>query len=226
MMLAVAAGLAQRLSRSRSPFRAPPSPRTKPRRPEAATRSLRSKRKTGVRRPFGTFDNAQLQRGFQVYKEVCSNCHSMRLSPTAISASRAVRNSRRRRSRRSRARCRSTDGPNDKGEMFSARGGRRTISARPSPTRAARAANGGALPPGSLGDGQGAPGGPDYIYALLTGYADAPAGFDLAQGMHYNKAFPGHQIAMPPPLSDGVVAYTDGTSRRRSTITRATCRPI
>ena len=46
---------------------------------------------------------------------------------------------------------------------------------------------------------------------LLTGYRQPPAGFEVAQGMHYNAAFPGHQIAMPPPLSDGVVAYTDGT---------------
>jgi ubiquinol-cytochrome c reductase cytochrome c1 subunit len=57
------------------------------------------------------------------------------------------------------------------------------------------------------------PGGPDYIYALLTGYKPAPEGFQVAQGMHYNAAFPGHQIAMPPILSDNAVAYTDGTPR-------------
>ena len=55
------------------------------------------------------------------------------------------------------------------------------------------------------------PGGPDYLYALLTGYSPAPQGFELAQGMSYNAAFPGHQIAMPNVLSDGVIAYTDGT---------------
>ena len=55
------------------------------------------------------------------------------------------------------------------------------------------------------------PGGPDYIYALLTGYRPAPAGFQLAPGMHYNVDFPGHQVAMPPPLFDGAVKYTDGT---------------
>jgi cytochrome c1 len=55
------------------------------------------------------------------------------------------------------------------------------------------------------------PGGPDYIYALLTGYRPAPAGFQLAPGMQYNVAFPGHQVAMPPPLFDGAVKYTDGT---------------
>ena len=56
-------------------------------------------------------------------------------------------------------------------------------------------------------------GGPDYLYALLTGYRYTPPGFELAPGMYYNTAFPGHQIAMPPPLIDGAVAYTDGTPR-------------
>jgi ubiquinol-cytochrome c reductase cytochrome c1 subunit len=77
----------------------------------------------------------------------------------------------------------------------------------------ARAANNGTLPPDLSVMAKARPGGPDYIYALLTGYREAPEGFELAQGMHYNAAFPGHQIAMPPVLSDGAVAYTDGTER-------------
>jgi cytochrome c1 len=77
--------------------------------------------------------------------------------------------------------------------------------------QAARAANKGALPPDLSVIAKARPGGPDYIYALLTGYRDPPAGFELAPGMYYNVAFPGHQIAMPPPLRDGLVAYTDGT---------------
>ncbi len=100
-----------------------------------------------------------------------------------------------------------TDGPNDKGEMFQR-------PARPSdPFRSpfaneqlARIANNGALPPDLSVMAKAREGGPDYIYALLTGYQPAPAGFQVAQGMHYNAAFPGHQIAMPPPLSDGVVS--------------------
>jgi cytochrome c1 len=162
--------------------------------------------------PFGTFDRAQLQRGFQVYKEVCSNCHSMRLlsyrnlgeqggpefSPKAVKILASQ--------------VQVTDGPNEKGEMFQR-------PARPSDhfrspfanDQLARLANNGALPPDLSVIAKAREGGPDYIYALLTGYREPPPGFQMAQGMHYNASFPGHQIAMPPPLSDGVVAYTDGT---------------
>ena len=162
--------------------------------------------------PFGTFDQGQLQRGYKVYREVCSNCHSMRLlsyrnlaepngpelSPAAVEALAAE--------------AEVTDGPNDKGEMFK-RPGRPSDPFRspfPNP-EAARAANNGALPPDLSVIAKAREGGPDYIHALLTGYHAAPAGFPLTQGMQYNTAFPGHQIAMPPPLSDGVVTYTDGT---------------
>jgi cytochrome c1 len=162
--------------------------------------------------PFGTYDNAQLQRGFQVYKEVCASCHSMRLlsyrnlgepggpqfSPKAVEILASQ--------------VQVTDGPNDKGEMFQR-------PARPSdPFRSpfandqlARNANNGALPPDLSVIAKARLGGPDYLYALLTGYHAPPPGFEVAQGMHYNAAFPGHQIAMPPPLSDGIVTYSDGT---------------
>jgi cytochrome c1 len=162
--------------------------------------------------PFGTFDRAQLQRGFQVYKEVCANCHSMRLlsyrnlgepggpqfSPKAVEVLASQ--------------VQVSDGPNEKGEMFQR-------PARPSDRfrspfandQLARAANSGALPPDLSVIAKARPGGPDYVYALLTGFREAPPGFEVAPGMHYNEAFPGHQIAMPPPLSDGVIAYTDGT---------------
>lgn len=162
--------------------------------------------------PFGTFDNAQLQRGFQVYKEVCANCHSLRLlsyrnlgepggpqfSPKAVEVLASQ--------------VQVSDGPNEKGEMFQR-------PARPSDRfrspfandQLARAANSGALPPDLSVIAKARPGGPDYVYALLTGFREAPPGFEVTPGMHYNEAFPGHQIAMPPPLSDGVIAYSDGT---------------
>jgi cytochrome c1 len=162
--------------------------------------------------PFGTYDNAQLQRGFQVYKEICASCHSMRLlsyrnlgeaggpefSPKAVEILASQ--------------VQVTDGPNEKGEMFQR-------PARPSdPFRSpfandplARVANNGALPPDLSVMAKARTGGPDYLHALLTGYRAPPAGFEVTQGMYYNDAFPGHQIAMPPPLSDGVVAYSDGT---------------
>ena len=54
------------------------------------------------------------------------------------------------------------------------------------------------------------PGGPNYVYAILTGYKDPPPGFNMLSGMNYNEYFPGHQIAMPPPLSDNVVTFADG----------------
>lgn len=164
--------------------------------------------------PFGSFDRAQLQRGYQVYKDVCSNCHSMRLlsyrnlgepggpefSPKAVEVLASQ--------------VQITDGPNEKGEMFQ-RPGRPSDRFR-SPfanDQLARLANSGALPPDLSVIAKAREGGPDYIYALLTGYKQAPQGFELAPGMHFNAAFPGHQIAMPPPLSDGAVAYTDGTKR-------------
>jgi cytochrome c1 len=161
---------------------------------------------------FGDFDNAQLQRGYQVYKQVCSNCHSMRLlsyrnlgekggpefSPASVKALAEQ--------------VQITDGPNDKGEMFQ-RPGRPSDRLR-SPfanEQIARMANRGALPPDLSVMAKARPGGPDHIYAILTGYKPAPADFKLAPGMFYNTAFPGHQIAMPPPLQDGLVKYTDGT---------------
>ena len=162
--------------------------------------------------PFGTYDNAQLQRGFEVYRSVCANCHAMRLlsyrnlgepggpefSPKAVEAIASQ--------------VQVTDGPNEKGEMFQR-------PARPSDRfkspfaneQLARLANNGALPPDLSVVAKARQGGPDYIYALLTGYRPAPQGFELAKGMSYNAAFPGHQIAMPALLSDGLVAYTDGT---------------
>jgi cytochrome c1 len=162
--------------------------------------------------PFGTYDRAQLRRGFEVYRTVCSNCHSMRLlfyrnlgepgGPRFSSeAVKAIA-----------SQVQVTDGPNEKGEMFQR-------PARPSDRfkspfandQLARLANNGALPPDLSVIAKARSGGPDYIYALLTGFGPAPQGFDLTKGMHYNAAFAGHQIAMPPVLSDGLVAYTDGT---------------
>src|SRR3990172_1055014 len=162
--------------------------------------------------PFGTFDNAQLQRGFQVYKEVCASCHSMRLLSYRNLGEPGGPEVSTKGVEKIASKVQVTDGPNEKGEMF---------QRPPQPSdrfrspfandQLARLANNGALPPDLSVMAKARPGGPDYIYALLTGYHPAPQGFELAQGMHYNEAFPGHQIAMPPLLSDGVIAYPDGT---------------
>jgi ubiquinol-cytochrome c reductase cytochrome c1 subunit len=158
---------------------------------------------------FGTFDQETLRRGFQVYKEICSACHSMNLvhyrdlaalgysedEIKAIAASVQI-----------------TDGPNDNGDMYD-RPGRPSDAFKPpfANEQAARAANGGALPPDLSLIVKAREGGADYVHDLLTGYAEPPAGVTMQSGMNYDKYFPGHQVAMPQPISDGSVTYADGT---------------
>ncbi|MBI1273547.1 MAG: cytochrome c1 [Alphaproteobacteria bacterium] len=161
--------------------------------------------------PFGTFDRAALQRGFQVYKEVCAACHSLKLlsyrnlqaigfneaEVKAIAAQYTV-----------------TDGPDDNGDMYErpARPSDRFVSPFAN-DNAARASNNGALPPDLSLIAKARHGGESYLYSILTGYAE-PTEEDKAKmmpGMHFNSYFPGHQIAMPAPLAEGMVSYADGT---------------
>ncbi|MBI1206725.1 MAG: cytochrome c1 [Azospirillum sp.] len=168
---------------------------------------------TGV---FGTIDKAAAQRGFQVFKEVCSACHSARLirirelkgigfsdaDLKAIAAGYQV-----------------ADGPNDQGEMFQRPGLPSDVFPKPFPNdNAARAANNGALPPDLSVIAKARKGGEDYIAALLTGYTEAPADFKLNEGMSYNKYFTGHQIAMPQVVNDDGVTYSDGTKATKDQI--------
>ena len=158
---------------------------------------------------FGTFDRGAAQRGFQVYKGICSVCHSLNqlyyrnleeigFTPDEVKAIAAE--------------VQVTDGPNDQGEMYQRPGKPSDRFKAPfANEQAARAANNGALPPDLSLIVKARAGGPDYAYAILTGFQDAPAGFKMSQGMYYNKAFPGHQIAMPPPLTEDAVTYDDGT---------------
>jgi ubiquinol-cytochrome c reductase cytochrome c1 subunit len=158
----------------------------------------------------GAFDRAALQRGFQVYSQVCSTCHSLKLlayrdlsqlgfneaEVKAIASNSQV-----------------TDGPNDQGEMFQ----RPAIPSDPfvSPfpnDKAARAANNGALPPDLSLIIKAREGHEDYVYSILTGFGQTPpADETIAKGMNYNPYFAGHQIAMPPPLHEGAVSFADGT---------------
>jgi ubiquinol-cytochrome c reductase cytochrome c1 subunit len=159
--------------------------------------------------PLGTFDRGALQRGYQVYKEVCSTCHAMKhlayrdLKALGFSDPevRAIA-----------AQYQVTDGPNDQGEMFErpARPSDRFKSPFPN-DNAARAANNGALPKDLSVIVKARSGGPNYTYSLLTGYGQPPAGTTVPNGLYYNTYFPGHFIAMPPPLSQGSVNFTDGT---------------
>lgn len=181
--------------------------------------------------PFGTYDPAQLQRGFKIYREVCSACHGLRFVAFRNLAEPGGLDYTPEQAAVVAAEYQVTDGPNDEGEMFQRPA---KLSDRfPSPfpnEQAARAANGGAAPPDlslmakarSIERGfpwfildaftQNQQLGPDYIHGILTGYADPPEGTPAGQpGLHYNKYFPGHWIAMPKPLSDGQVTYEDGT---------------
>ena len=158
---------------------------------------------------FGTYDRAAVQRGFQVYKEICSACHSMNLvhyrdlQAVGFSEDQVKQIA---------ASVQVTDGPNDAGEMFERPGKPSDPFKAPFPNdNAARAANNGALPPDLSLMSKARQGGPDYTYGIMTGFGEPPAGVTIAEGMNYNKYFPGHQIAMPPPLSDGAVTYADGT---------------
>jgi ubiquinol-cytochrome c reductase cytochrome c1 subunit len=159
---------------------------------------------------FGTFDRGSLQRGFQVYKEVCAACHAMRqlsyrnLLEIGLTEAQV---------RAIAAQFEVTDGPNDLGEMFQrpARLSDRFRSPFPN-EQAARAANNGAYPPDLSVMVKARKDGADYLMALLTGYREPPPGFNLMDGMNYNEYFPGHQIAMPNVLNPDQVEYADGTA--------------
>jgi len=159
--------------------------------------------------PVGTYDRASLQRGFQVYNEVCSSCHSMKLLAyrdlegiglneeqiKAIAATKDI-----------------SGGTDDNGQPVERKGTPADAFKSPFPNdKAARAANGGALPPDQSSIVNAREGGADYIHGLLIGYKDAPAGLNVQPGQYYNEYFPGHLLAMPPPLTDARVTYADGT---------------
>ena len=151
-----------------------------------------------------------MQRGFQVYKQVCSACHSLKLVSYRNLADLGFSESE---IKAIAAESQVTDGPNDNGEMFQ----RPAIPADHfvSPfanDKAARVANNGALPPDLSLIVKAREGGEDYVYSLLTGFNQpVPAGETVASGMYFNPYFAGHQIAMPPPLRDDAVTYADGT---------------
>ena len=161
---------------------------------------------------FGTFDRASLQRGYQVFQEVCSGCHSVQhLSYRNLSEKggpefsveevKAIA-----------AQFEVEDGPNIDGEMFMRPGRLSDKFVKPYPNvEASTAANGGAYPPDMSVLVKARAGGADYIHSLLLGYDDPPPGFELDDGVYYNKYMPGNKIKMSSPLSDGLVEYSDGT---------------
>ena len=179
--------------------------------------------------PFGSYDETQLQRGFKVFHEVCSNCHSMSKITFRTLAEKGGPGFTKEQVTALAATFKVKDGPNDAGDMFERPG--RPADFWPSPfpnTQAAAAANGGAAPPDfsviakARTYERGFPWfvfdiftqfqeqGVDYIAALLPGYEDAPEGMTVPDGKYYNKYFPGNVISMPPPLQDGAVTYLKG----------------
>jgi ubiquinol-cytochrome c reductase cytochrome b/c1 subunit len=180
--------------------------------------------------PFGQYDPEQLQRGFKIYREVCSTCHSLKLLSFRNLADPGGPGFTEAQAAAIAATFQVPDGPNDQGQMFQRPGKIADYFPPPFPNdQAARAALGGGLPP-DMSDlakartyEEGFPWfiidaftmyqeqGPDYIHAIINGYTNAPSGFAVPPGTYYNKYFPGGAIKMPPPLRDGQVQYPDGT---------------
>ncbi len=160
---------------------------------------------------FGTYDRAALRRGLQVYRQVCAACHSLKyvayrnLADLGYSEAeiKAIA-----------AESQVTDGPNDQGEMFTRPASASDRFVAPfANDQAARVANNGALPPDLSLIVKARHGHEDYVYSLLTGFGLPPSAEErVMDGMNYNPYFAGRQIAMPPPLSEGAVTYSDGTS--------------
>ena len=170
--------------------------------------------------PFGTYDRGALQRGYQVYKEVCSACHNLshiafhnldeaggpgfsEAQAKGIAASFKI-----------------PADPNDKGEITDDKGERLTRPGAlsdyfPGPfpnEEAARANNSGNLPPDLSMIVKAREGGPQYVYSILTGFhLNPPKGFAVTPNKYYNPYFEGWNIGMPPPLADKGVTYSDGT---------------
>ena len=186
--------------------------------------------------PFGKFDQAQLQRGYKVYREVCSSCHSASLlsfrnlgekgapfynpkykNPNDNPVVKAIA-----------ADYQIADIDSETGDVIKRPGVSADHFPNPFPNEAAaRASNGGALPPDMSVLAKAREGGPDYIYSIVTGYHAPPKGLKVPDGKHFNPYMPGDLgsfwsgdakhvpeggfIAMPPPLADGKVTFDDGS---------------
>lgn len=167
---------------------------------------------------FGRFDRASIQRGFQVYKEVCAACHGLKLvsyrnlqeigfsedEVKQIASEYSV-----------------TDGPNDDGDMFDrpALPSDKFVSPYAN-EQAARSVNGGAFPPDLSLIVKARHDGPNYVYSLITGFTDAPDEFHMNEGKNYNPYFEGRQISMPSPITDDAqVDYKDGTYATKEQMT-------
>ncbi len=159
---------------------------------------------------FGSFDRNSVQRGLQVYREVCAACHGLErvafrtLTDVGFSEAEVASLA---------SEYTYEDGPNDDGDMFDRPGA--ASDKFPSPyanEKQARAMQNGAYPPDLSLIIKARPDGANYVYSLLTGYKDAPADAHIAEGQYYNPYFPGGGIGMSPPLMSEQVEYQDGTA--------------
>ncbi len=161
---------------------------------------------------IGKFDRSALQRGYQVYTEVCASCHSMKYLSYRNLAEKGGPEFSEEQAKAIAASFEVNDGPNEYGEMFIRPGKLSDKFVMPyENVKAAQAANGGAYPPDMSVLVKARGGGVDYIYSLLQGYEDPPAGVTLDDGVYYNKYMYGNKIKMANQLSDGLVEYSDGT---------------
>uniref|UniRef100_A0A674MIJ4 Cytochrome c1, heme protein, mitochondrial n=2 Tax=Takifugu rubripes TaxID=31033 RepID=A0A674MIJ4_TAKRU len=171
--------------------------------------------------PLSSLDHASVRRGYQVYKQVCASCHSMDylafrnlvgVSHTEAEAKTLAEE------------IEVVDGPDEKGEMFTRPGKLSDYFPKPYPNpEAARDANNGALPPDLSYIVNARHGGEDYVFSLLTGYCDPPAGVTVREGLYYNPYFPGQSVAMAPPIYNEVLEFDDGTPATMSQVAKDVC---
>jgi len=171
---------------------------------------------------FGKFDRASLQRGYQVYKEVCASCHSMKQLSYRNLGEQGGPEFTEAEVKAIASQYEVSDGPNAEGEMFTRKGKPSDKFKSPySNENASRAANGGAYPPDMSVLVKARPGGADYIYSLLMGYEEkVPDNIKLEEGVYYNKYMPGNKIRMAKPLSEGSVSYSDGTKATQEQLSK------
>lgn len=167
---------------------------------------------------LSSLDHASMRRGYFVYKQVCAACHSMNymyyrnLVGTIMTEEEAKVEA---------EEVQVLDGPDDTGAMFERPG--KLSDKFPKPyanDEAAKAANNGALPPDLTFITSARHGGEDYIFSLLTGYCDPPAGIEVREGMHYNPYFPGGAISMARSLFNETIEYEDGTPATASQLAK------
>lgn len=168
-----------------------------------------------------SLDHQSIRRGYQVYKQVCSACHSMRflayrhMVDVCLTEAEAKAEA---------EEVMVTDGPNEEGNMYQRPG--KLSDNFPlafANDAAASAANNGAIPPDLSYIALARHGNEDYVFHLLNGYCDAPAGVELGEGQHFNPYFPGGAIGMAPPLYNEIIEYDDGTPATQSQLCKDVC---